>query len=270
MTAPLVRTHPTTTDRTDPWSRRPTTVRLVLVELRKSVDTRAGRWLLVAMALASVAVVGLQLGFAPDEERTLQTTFAGQQGIITVLLPVVGILLVTSEWSTRSVMTTYTLVPQRYRTTVAKIGAGTLLALGSVVVNLAIAVLGVATAQLLGAGGGTADTGRWELSAALVAQSALMEVVTVVAGVGFGLALLSSPLAIVLYFVLPLVLSIVRETVTALRGTGEWLDINLTLPRLQEAGMDGRDWAQLATSVACWCLLPLALGVARVARREPT
>ena len=41
----------------------PTLPRLVAIELRKTVDTRAGFWLLAASALLAIVVVGLTLAF---------------------------------------------------------------------------------------------------------------------------------------------------------------------------------------------------------------
>ena len=41
-----------------------------------------------------------------------------------MLLPIVGILLVSSEWSQRTALITFTLVPQRMRVMSAKLAAG--------------------------------------------------------------------------------------------------------------------------------------------------
>ena len=94
---------------------RPGLGRLVAVELRKMVDTRAGFWLQVAtFAITAIVVIARSVvGDAADH------TFASVLEIglkpAAVLLPVVGILLVTSEWSQRTGMITFALVPVRGR-----------------------------------------------------------------------------------------------------------------------------------------------------------
>src|SRR4051795_7149669 len=89
---------------------RPGLGRLVAVELRKMVNTRAGFWLqLATVAITRVAVtVRSIVGDAADH------TFAAVLDVglkpAAVLLPVAGILVVTSEWSQRTGMITFALV----------------------------------------------------------------------------------------------------------------------------------------------------------------
>jgi ABC-2 type transport system permease protein len=99
----------------------PTLGRLVAVELRKMIDTRAGFWLLVSNALIAVASVVVRLIWSPAEEQTLAHFFSATVEATSVLLPVLGILAVTSEWSQRTALTTFTLVPRRERVIAAKL-----------------------------------------------------------------------------------------------------------------------------------------------------
>ena len=102
---------------------RPPMSRLVKVELRKMVDTRAGMWLMITIAAVTVVATTIFGLAGHDEDRTFYNfmQFAGApQGI---LLPVLGILLVTQEWSQRTAMVTFTLEPQRSRTLIAKVCA---------------------------------------------------------------------------------------------------------------------------------------------------
>ena len=89
-----------------------------------------------------------------------------------------------------------------------------------------------------------------------------------IGGLAFGLALMSSAPAIVLYFLLPTVVAILTETISAIRGTAEWVDLASRMEPLADATMTGRGWAQLATAVAAWVLLPFAIGLVRLRRRE--
>ena len=114
--------------RAPPYADRPL-LRLTLVELRKLADTRAGLWLLIVIGLAAVAHRPLILLLAaPDAEQTFAGFFAFGLLPAGVLLPVLGILSMTSEWSQRTALTTFTLVPQRGRVVAAKLAAAVLIA----------------------------------------------------------------------------------------------------------------------------------------------
>ncbi|MFQ1002526.1 hypothetical protein [Modestobacter sp. SSW1-42] len=240
----------------------PSLLRLTRVELRKSCDTRAGRWLLAVIALAVVAVVALVL-LLGDGPTSLSHHLAMAQLPIAVLLPVLGILLVTSEWSQRTAMTTFTLVPRRSRVLTAKVLAASALAVLGVVATSAVSVVAVLLTPL------ATDAGAdWSVSAAQVGQVALFQVVSVLSGVAFGMLLLSSPLAIVLYFVLPTVFTIVVSTVGALRWVADWLDLSTATAPMFDGALDAQGWLQLATSTALWLALPMVLGWLRIRRAE--
>ncbi|GAB3954766.1 hypothetical protein GCM10027614_62440 [Micromonospora vulcania] len=55
--------------------RRPSLARLTVVELRKLVDTRAGRWLLITIGLIAAVVATLQLIYAEDADQTFANFF---------------------------------------------------------------------------------------------------------------------------------------------------------------------------------------------------
>ena len=94
--------------------------RVVSVELRKMFDTRSGFWLLASIGITALIATGAVIAFAPDSELTFET-FATAIGFpIAVILPMIAILSVTSEWSQRSGLTTFTLVPHRSRVVLAK------------------------------------------------------------------------------------------------------------------------------------------------------
>ena len=92
-------------------------------------DTRAGFWLLLSTVLiTAVAVVLIVIvGDAGDVSLQDMVSLAVQPAAL--LLPVIGILLVCSEWSQRTAMITFTLVPDRSRVMVAKLLAALLLAI---------------------------------------------------------------------------------------------------------------------------------------------
>ena len=116
--------------------------RVVRVELRKMFDTRSGFWLMASIVITSVLATGAIILFAPDDELTY-TAFGTAIGFpMAVILPMIAILSVTSEWTQRSGLTTFTLVPHRGRVLLAKgvsaVGVGVV----SMLLALAIGALG--------------------------------------------------------------------------------------------------------------------------------
>ncbi|WP_067487523.1 ABC transporter permease subunit [Actinomadura hibisca] len=242
---------------------RPPIARLALVELRKMTDTRAGRWLLVLIALVDVAMMPVMLFAVPGEDQTLYDMVSAATTGTALLLPILGVLAVTSEWSQRTTLTTFTLVPGRHRIVVAKVAAAWVLATVFTAVSVVTAVLGRAVGELLGR-----SSGSWELPPEYVAKILLMAVISVTIGVAFGMVFMNTPLAIVLYFVLPIAWTTLGETVDKLRGAAGWLDTNRTMEALNQTSVSGEDWARLGVSLAVWLVLPLVAGVIRLTRRE--
>jgi len=239
---------------------RPGLDRLTAVELRKMVDTRAGFWLLLATAALTVAVVVLIGIFGNDEDRTFRNMASSAVEPSAILLPIVGILLVSSEWSQRTALITFTLVPNRPRVLAAKLLAAIVLSLVALVVVFATAALGTAIAS-----GGVPDV--WRMPGGQIGQLILYLTTGVIIGVGFGAALLSSAPAIVLSFALPLAWSALG-IIPWLDGPADWLDTTRTTAPFTEGVATATEWAQLGTSLALWLVLPLAIGLWRVARGE--
>ena len=112
-------------------------------------------------------------------------------------MPVVGILLVTSEWSQRTAMITFTLVPHRSRVLVAKLLAGLLLA------PIAYAVPGAGAGSRPRCSAAPTATRRGRCRPRCSARPRSPSRSSMLAGIAFGAVLLASAPAIVLYFVLP-------------------------------------------------------------------
>ncbi|WP_299950836.1 hypothetical protein [uncultured Modestobacter sp.] len=240
----------------------PSMLTLTRVELRKSTDTRAGRWLLIVIGLAllGVGAIALFVGNGPD---AFADQFALTQLPIGVLLPVLGILLVTSEWSQRTAGPTFTLVPRRSRVLTAKVLAATVLAVLGVLAAALVAALTTALSPVVGNA-----SGDWGLTGAQLGQPLLVHVAYVLSGVALGMLLLSSPLAIVLYFVLPTVFTLVSNLVSALSWVSDWLDLTVTTAPMTAGELASDGWPGVGTSVLLWVVLPMALGWARITRTE--
>ena len=239
---------------------RPSMGRLTAVELRKMVDTRAGFWLQLAVVALTVIVVGAVCIWGHAEDQTLAQMLSAALAPASVLLPIVGILLVSSEWSQRTAPITFVLVPHRARVVAAKVLASIVLSIVAFAFCLAVAAIGTAVAAP-----GLDDT--WSLSAGLLGQSALSLVTGVIGGVAFGAAFLSSAPAIVLSFALPIAWAALGS-IPALEGAARWLDGSRSLSPLTEHLLSATEWARAGTTLALWMVLPLAIGLWRILRDE--
>lgn len=240
--------------------------RLVAVELRKSADTRAGRWLLVAIVGITAGIMAIFFGVADPADRLVGNFLAIAATPQGFLLPVLGILLVSSEWGQRTAMVTFALEPSRARVMAAKTAAALLFGLAAYVVALLTAVLATLA--------GGADDGFAGLSATALVLFLLLQLLTVLQGLAYGALLLSTPAAIVVFFVAPIASTIVFNLVPALRDQARWFDLGTAQQPLFEAfgpggqGLSGEQYAALGTTTVLWILLPFLLGVVRVLRTE--
>lgn len=243
--------------------------RLVRVELRKSFDTRAGRWLLISMGLLTALVMGIQLAVVVVQDLSVgyRDFMTATSFSIALLLPVLGILLLTSEWGQRTAMVTFTLEPRRPRVILAKVVVGAILALASVIVALG---LGAVANLLYGAFAGVSAT--WDMSVLLVLSFLLLQVLGILTGFALAALLLNSAAAIVIYmvysFVLPGLFGLGAALIGWFADLRPWIDFNDAQTPLVDASMTGQDWAYFAVSGLLWLGLPLTIGIWRVLRAE--
>jgi ABC-2 type transport system permease protein len=231
--------------------------RLVRVELRKTADTRAGFWLLLTLGLMVAGAAVIYLLAAEPQDLSFEDLLRVVQFPINALLPVLGILLVTSEWSQRTALTTFTLVPVRPRVVAAKAGAVVVLVVAAMVVS-------VLAAAITNAAGGH----PWTLGPETLGELFLFQLSALLGGFAFGLALQSSAPAIVLYYIAPTLVSIVVEIVHSIRDAAAWIDLGQTTTPIADGSASGQEWAQFGTSAAVWILVPLAIGLWRLSRSE--
>jgi hypothetical protein len=235
--------------------------RLVKLELRKMVDTRAGRALPLAIVLVSTVSV-IILGLAGDESDQRFGTFVAftlvPQGF---LLPVLGILLVTQEWGQRTAIVTFSQEPRRPRVVGAKVLAA--LILGAIAFLLAM-VLAVSATLLFAPGGGFAG-----VTAADFAELAFMHASTVLQGIALGMLFLASAPAIVSFFVIPLMSGVVHSVWAVPQERMAWVDLaSAHAPIFDPGGLVGAQWVQLLVTTCLWVGLPFLAGFNRVLRAE--
>ena len=109
--------------------------------------------------------------------------------------------------------------------------------------------------------------GSWAVDAGIVRGYLGTTVISVSWGVGLGLLLRNTRLAIVAFIVLPMVVSVLA-LIPALADVLPWIDLTGASLPLVDGSLTGREWAHLATAVIVWCAAPLALGLWRTSRRE--
>jgi hypothetical protein len=241
--------------------------RLLKVETVKMFNTRAGFWLMVGIAASALIATVSVIAFAPDSAQNYDN-FGAAIGIpMALLLPVMAILSVTSEWSQRSGLTTFTLVPHRGRVIWAKLVVSVVLGALSFAVALAIGALG----NLVAAGIAGIDP-VWDISATRMATLVLANVLNLLIGFMLGVLIRNSPGAIVGYvvysFVLPSLSMLLANFQHWWERAQPWVDFNQAQGPLYDGGMTGHAWAQLGVSGLIWLVIPLAVGLAMVMRSE--
>jgi hypothetical protein len=241
--------------------------RITTTELRKMFDTRSGFWLMASIAILALLASSAVVLFGRADEMTY-ATFAAAIGIpMTVVLPIVAILSVTSEWSQRSGLTTFTLVPHRGRVITAK-----------AISCLAVAVVSIPLALGIGALGnvvGTAIAGVdpvWDVTLTEMLNIVLANVLGMAVGFMLGVVIRSTPAALAAYFVysflLPGLALLLAASQEWFRDLQPWVDFDYTQGALFEGALTAQQWAHLGVTGAIWLLVPLSVGLALVVRAE--
>ncbi len=243
--------------------------RLAKVEFRKALDTRAGRWFVIAI-LALVVLVQLIYALAADDDQKDFGDFVGLGGfVLGYFLPIIIIMLVTSEASQRNGLVTFTLEPRRSRIVVAKFIAGVVLAGAVMVLAMGMALLGTLFGILTGA------SPNWSLDWNLMFNGfVLLNLIGVFIGFAIAMLIMNTAGGIVVYFVysliLPTAVGILSELSDGFDKIAPWIEFNTAQLPLFEGDYTptGEQWAQIATSGTIWLIIPLALGIWRLMRIE--
>ncbi|TDO45787.1 hypothetical protein EV643_112111 [Kribbella sp. VKM Ac-2527] len=241
--------------------------RVINVELRKMFDTRSGFWLMASIVITALLTTIGTIAFAPETDLTYYT-FAKAIGFpMTVVLPIIAILSITGEWSQRSGLTTFTLVPHRNRVIAAK-----------AVSSVAVAIASMLFAFVIGAIGnlvGTAITGTemvWDVSLAEGVNIVLGSLLCLLTGTMLGMLIRSSAGALVAYFVysllLPTVAGILASSQEWFRDLQPWVDLNYAQAALFEGTLTAEQWANVVVTASTWLVLPAILGLRLVMKSE--
>lgn len=232
--------------------------RLLRVEWAKATDTRAARWLL---ALVGISTVGIMLApmLAPSSIDQTYSSYLGFAAIgLTILLPVVSILTLTSEWSQRTALTTFTQEPRRVRVVGAKISVALLMG------GVAALFGGLVTAAGVGVVAGSGRAIEANLNGGVIIGFVAFVLLNVLTGVALGALLHNSASAIVASYVLPAAFAMLGQ---ASQPIAEWLDTSTSFTWLLNSEWSGHT-PQILVGIMLWVAVPLAIGLVRTMRRE--
>jgi ABC-2 type transport system permease protein len=241
------------------------TSRIIGVELQKMFDTRSGYWLLVGGALISVLATVITVFVDPNLSYG---SFAAAIGApLSIILPMTGVLAVTSEWSQRTGLTTFTMVPHRGRVIGAKLAATLMVGIASIAVAFSVGALGnVLGSQLVG------QDVTWDISFGNALTIFLADGLGMLMGFMLGVLIRNSPGAIVGYFVYALVLPAALGALASFQdwfaSAQGWVDFRFASGQLYDGGLTATEWAHLGVSGLIWLIIPLAIGLRVVVRSE--
>lgn len=234
--------------------------RLVMVETRKFFDTRVGQ---VLTAITIVFTIAIMAAYAYFGDAGLQGTITISGAVLSIMLPAMGILAVTAEWSHNTATTTFSLEPRRIRVVVAKLFPPVITTVATCAIIVAVAFPVTALAASL-----TGTPANWNLDAAAVAGWCLVNVIMVLSGVALGTLLLNAPAAILVVVGGTVVWSLIAATSEAGATISSWANLSQTTAPLVDATATFDDLARIAVSIAVWVVLPFVLGAVRIVRRE--
>ncbi|GAA0570339.1 ABC transporter permease [Kribbella sandramycini] len=243
-----------------PPARGQSFLKLVTIELRKSVNTRSGRVLIGAILLIALAAMTWQFTHLPEGAAGVDGFLgAGSTGAM-LILPVIGVMAMTSEWTQRTALTTFTLSPRRVRVQLAKFV--------SAVVLSAVVMTGVVLLALLGtalAGAVTDHSATYAGLGGLLASSYLMMALNVVMGAAFGAVIAQTAVAILVFFIAPTAWSLAGPAL--FKDNANYLDVFSAFGRIAERDLNGM-LPETLTAIGVWVVLPTIVGLWLSSRRE--
>jgi len=236
-------------------------------ELRKMLDTRSGLWLMASIGLLALLTTSAVILWAARAELTYSTFVSAISIPMTLVIPMVAILSVTAEWSQRSGLTTFTLVPHRGRVITAKALSCLIVAVVTIPFAFAVGALGNIV--------GTAIAGVdpvWDLTVANLLTIMLANVLAMMVGFMLGVVIRSSAAALAAYFIyqflLPTVALLLARSQEWFRDLQPWVDFDFAQSPLLKGALTSEQWVQLLTTGAIWLALPMTVGLVFMVRAE--
>ncbi|MBP2436611.1 ABC transporter permease [Microbacterium amylolyticum] len=235
---------------------------LIAVECRKLVDTRAGAALLLSIILISAIATVVWLWVGGAEAASWASMVDSASFGWSLLLPLVGIVAATSEWSQRTGLVMFVIEPRRTRMVMAKIVA--VMAFG---IALYVSTFAIAAGLNAIVGFSTEAGADWSVDPAVALGLLGGTMIYAIMGVAFGLLFLSTPVAIVAYLLLPMVATFANGIPAVMHVAG-WVDLTSAVLPLYIGELDAISAAKLLTAVLLWVVVPLIGGLLRIHRKE--
>lgn len=231
--------------------------RMVRVEIRKMLNTRAG----LGVVLGSIGVVLIATVWMVVDNAPPQWSWFGEALTVAgMLLPVVALMGMTSEWTQRTALTTFTASPRRGRVLTSKIIASLLVSAAAFVVMVGVLALGVTAAGLV-----TGDPVSFDGFGTSLQGFAIMTAAQVIMAMGFGALLGHTAFAIVLFFLTPTLVPLVAFQLFG--ENANWFNVLATYERLASSD----PWSNLGQTLLTlliWVVVPFTVGIIRSMRRE--
>ena len=237
--------------------------RLAAVEIRKLTDTRTAIVLLTLLALGAVGAMLVRTFVFTQDVPDVQDVATSTGPLLSLLLPVLGIISVTSEWSRRTALTTFALEPRRWRVLVAKLTAGAAVAITTSALMIAVAYPTTAAASAA-----RDAEASFALDPVALAGWTATNVLFTLCGIALGAMLLNGAASIVVYFVASVAWGLVGLTGDLGSTLASWLDLNGTTVPLADGEMSFEAVGPLLSSIGLWVAAPFLLGLLRVSRIE--
>lgn len=170
------------------------TRRLAHVEVRKFVDTRASRWILVSLGVvATVMAVGaVAIGHGASATANFTEVVAGMQMFTALAAALIGILGMTGDWAHGVTTTYFPLVQRRSYIYAAKLGAALLVCAVMFLATIAAALAAVGIYRVT-----TGGAVRFDDAVATIGLSAVSTLLGVVFGIGVAAVIRRVALSIV-------------------------------------------------------------------------
>jgi hypothetical protein len=227
----------------------PGLARATLDAIRQAVRTRARRWL-VAITLLMGLVAAVATAAARPDERTFAGLSDPAQSLMSVMVPLFGILLVRDLHQ-------------------APRPAGVLTTLLAAPLAAAIGIFGAAACAVTLAvmPAGSAED-PWRDAGTVAVGSVLVQVVAFLVGTGVGLLLRSAVVAFLATIVVPLALWAALGGVEVLRPVQPWVTPYGTVRNLLSGQMTAVNWAQWFVVVLIWGVGLNAVGARLMSHRR--
>ncbi|MGA1571060.1 MAG: hypothetical protein ACO38E_03905 [Ilumatobacteraceae bacterium] len=249
---------------------------VIASEFLKARTVRS-HWVLLIIAMAFPLVISTLVGvFNPEPQfmsyRELGSMVTGTGVVSLLLLTSLWVINLTSEFTHGTIRVTYAAVPRRWKVIVSKAIVGT--AVTSVVMTLLFwSTFGVGAVLLNRRGASIFVTGWLGHTTGVFVALVALAVIVSWFGLGLGVLIKNSPVAIVVVLLWPLIIENLVALAFALSGVEsarKWMPYQAAIQTVDNnPGLDGtlgRPWAHLY--FAMFALVILVIGISVDRRRD--